>query len=278
MGGWTSRRPPIASPASASAAAAHLGDVIDARACTINEPNIVVDDRLPRGRVPARAAATIGRCDARSTTSSSTPTTRRSTPSSGQRARRAGRASRCRCSDYQARRRRRGATSATQIRRRHGGRVPRGHRGRRLHRRADLLAANGSAPSGALGNEEGVEPTLDGLRVLARVARGHDPPGVGGHERRHADARHRERHRHRRRRPTRRVRASRPARACSRASPTASTCAATRTGACSTTSSGPSATGPASGSSASTARPRSARPSRARRWLGAVARANAMDI
>ena len=61
-----------------------------------------------------------------------------------------------------------------------------------------------------------------------------------------------------------------------RASPTASTCAATRTGRCSTTSSGPTGTGRGSGWWRSTARTfeRTAKPSAA--WLASVARANTL--
>ena len=59
-----------------------------------------------------------------------------------------------------------------------------------------------------------------------------------------AAVRHRERPRPRRRRHADRVRAPRRSRASAAASPTGSTCAATSTGRCSTTSSGPSGYGP----------------------------------
>ena len=132
-------------------------------------------------------------------------------------------------------------------------------------------------PDGVLGQRGGRRRPADGLRVLARVARrprsagrGRSPAarsrslvtenGIGTDD---DDAAH----------P---LRAARRSRASSTASTTASTCAATRTGRCSTTSSGPSATGPASASSTSTAPPSSARRSRAPRWLGDIARANAL--
>ena len=60
-----------------------------------------------------------------------------------------------------------------------------------------------------------------------------------------------------------------------RASPTASTCAATRTGACSTTSSGPSATAPGSGSSSVDRATFARTPKPSARWLGGIAKANA---
>ena len=71
------------------------------------------------------------------------------------------------------------------------------------------------------------------------------------------DPHHRERHRHRRRHPAHPLHRARRCRACSERSPTASTCAATCTGRCSTTSSGATGSRP-SASSPSTARRSSA--------------------
>ena len=100
-------------------------------------------------------------------------------------------------------------------------------------------------PDGVLGPEDGVADADHGLRVLARVARGARSAGPGRSPKGEVpllvtengigtdddDQRIALRPRPR-------------SRACSTASTTASTCAATRTGACSTTSSGPSGYGP----------------------------------
>ena len=60
-----------------------------------------------------------------------------------------------------------GEATAEQIARVHGGRIPRRHRGRRLHRRAGVLAHAGRARRGPVGNAAGVDRAADGLRVLA---------------------------------------------------------------------------------------------------------------
>ena len=73
-------------------------------------------------------------------------------------------------------------------------------RGRRLHRRADLLARRASAPTACSAPRTGVPTHADGLRVLARGARGARSAGRGRSPGERAGARHRERHRHRRRR------------------------------------------------------------------------------
>ena len=107
-------------------------------------------------------------------------------------------------------------------------------------------------PDGSLGPADGVPDHPDGLRVLARGAGGHHPPGVGGDRRLPVyvtengigtddDA------------AADRVRDPGPGRRPASASTTGSTSAATSTGACSTTSSGSSAT---------------ARPSAWWRWTG----------
>ena len=89
--------------------------------------------------------------------------------------------------------------------------------------------------------------------------------------------RHRERHRHHRRRATHRLRAPGARRACWTPSPTGWTCGATPTGRCSTTSSGRWATSRNSGSSSvdRTTFARTPKPSAA--WLASVAAANALD-
>ena len=148
--------------------------------------------------------------------------------------------------------------------------LPRGDRGRRLHRRADLHAARASAPTAAARPGGRRADAHHGLRVLARVARGDDPRAAWDVTGRDADARHRERHRHRRRR--RSASPTSPTRARGRAalpSPTASTCAATRTGACSTTSSGRFGYGPTFGLVAVDRTTFERTPKPSARWLGA---------
>ena len=213
---------------------------------------MVVDDGPSRGRVPARGA---GR---RRAAAQGERGVRRRAPQGGRRAEgprpTCRRASRWRCS------------------RCGGGRHPSGCR-RRPSARPDLAGAwrtstsmphegddyigvqtysrrRGSAPSGGIGNEDGVETAIDGLRVLARVARGDDAAGRGTSRTAHAD------HRHRERDPATDDDANASTTCAARCDGVLalhrrrrSTCAATRTGACSTTSSGRTATGPPSGSS-----------------------------
>ena len=133
--------------------------------------------------------------------------------------------------------------------RRLGGPVPGGGRRRRLRRHAGLqLRADrpdGPVAGRARSDDAGAHgvPAAGARRAVRRVAR-----GAAGH----ADPDHRERHRDRRRRAAHRLHRGRCA-ACARRSPTAPTCAATCTGACSTTSSGSPATRRRSGWSPSTA-------------------------
>ena len=184
--------------------AAHLGDLIDAR-CTFNEPNIVATIGYLAGRLPARCARPRG-CAARPTTCSSTRTARRSTVLKG----RSPATSRSGLTlamqrlvaghtAERAQARRAASTYSTAIEDVYLEAAER----RRLHRRADVQP-HASAPRARSAPRTATDHA-DGLRVLARVARGHDPPGVGVTEA-HADPRHRERHRHRRRRRAHRVR------------------------------------------------------------------------
>ena len=95
----------------------------------------------------------------------------------------------------------------------------------------------GSARRAAGGPRGGRRGRADGLRVLAPGAGGGDPPRGRGD--RHPGVRDRERHRHRRRRAAGPVRAEALGGRGPHASTTGSTCGATSTGRCSTTSSGP---------------------------------------
>ena len=120
-----------------------------------------------------------------------------------------------------------------------------------------------------LGRLRGRRPrSRHGLRVLPGLARQLPAPGLGLHGRLRPASRHRERDRHHRRRAAHRLRAPGARPACCRPSPTASTCGATPTGRCSTTSSGPWATSRSSGSSRSTARRFARTPKAERRLAG----------
>ena len=229
------------------------------RACTINEPNIVAVHRATCSGIFPPGHTDLDEFRRGSEVLLPRRTAWPSTPS-GRRRPGVPVGLTLSMTELPGRRRRRGEARADAAH--DGGRLPRRHRGRRLPRRAVLLARCGSARTGRSGNEEGVDRAADGLRVLARGARGGRAAGVG-------------------RTPAgdlpilvtengigtddddQRIRyvADRARGRAATASPTASTSAATRTGACSTTSSGPSATAPASASSPSTAPPSCARPS-----------------
>ena len=125
------------------------------RACTINEPNIVSHHRVPRRRVPARPAGR-GRCVARSTTCSSMPIARPSTPSGPPRPV-VPVGLTLSMSDYQAVDG--GESKLEQIRRGMEDVFLDATGGRRLRRRADLLAQPRRARRGWWAAEDGV-PTL----------------------------------------------------------------------------------------------------------------------
>ena len=204
LGGPGDRRP--LRRASASALSGELGDGM-ARACTINEPNIVATIGLAARRLPARARPTPTCAGAVNDVfvdahRKAVDAIRAGAP---------GRPGRAHAGDERlpGGRRRRGA-NRPQVRRRW-----------RTSSSTPPRATTSSAcrptrrtrvgPDGMLGPEEGV-PVLDhGLRVLAAersrrrsAARGRCTGGRG------ADPRHRERHRHRRRRPAHRLRPRRP--------------------------------------------------------------------
>jgi beta-glucosidase len=119
-------------------------------------------------------------------------------------------------------------------------------------------------PDGLRSPEPGVPAHADGLRVLARGARGDDPPRLGGDGRPRAHPRHRERHRHRRRRRARPLRRACPARRRLVPGRRDRRPRLRALEPSSTTSSGPSAMGRPSGSSPSTGRRRRGCRSRAR--------------
>ncbi len=79
LGGWERDDMPERFAAYCEKAAARLDGLME-RACTINEPSMVVHHRLPRRRLPARASA-IGMPATTSTRCSCAPTAPRSTPS-----------------------------------------------------------------------------------------------------------------------------------------------------------------------------------------------------
>ncbi len=278
MGGWIEPATADLFTRYAERVAKHLGDVAT-RWCTFNEPNMVATIGYLAGRFPPG-----GQGD-RAARRKVNRRLRRRAPQDDR--------------DPEERERRRSgrahARDAAHVGRRRHARAPAGRigargphprrsrgcvsphgRGRRLHRRADLQPA-ASRPRGHARPRGRRRDHDHGLRVLAGGARGDDPPGVGGHEA-HADPRHRERHHGDRRHSTGRVRQAGAARGAARASTTASTSAATPTGACSTTSSGPTATAPRSGSSASIGRPRSAPSSRAPDGSGPSRAPNAIDV
>ena len=248
--GWlgASRRPPTRSPASASAAArrARRRDRHGRARSTSRTSSSYIGYRARRRS--RRASATADVRAARERRASSPPTGGPSTRSAA-RARACRSASRCR---WPTTRR------STAARRRVASAA-------RVMEDVFLDATDGDdfigvqtytrtriGPDGMLGTEPGVPVLRDGLRVLAGGARG-DASAARGSDRRARpvlvtengigtddDDQRIE------------LRAARRSKVCCGASPTASTCAATRTGACSTTSSGRSGTGPGSVSRQST--------------------------
>ena len=101
---------------------------------------------------------------------------------------------------------------------------------RRLRGRAVLHAAPASGPTACSATRTASDVLIMGYEYWPQVAGRDDPPGLGG-DRARADPRDRERHRHRRRRRSASATCAPRSRACSTASTTASTCAATPTGA-----------------------------------------------
>ena len=187
--------PSTASPASASGPPSTSATCIG-RACTINEPNIVADHRLP-ARGCSRPAPRPGAARARSTTSSRRAPQGASTPS------RAGAPAipvglTLAMSDYQAGRRRRGAARAASARpwRTSTSRPPPATTSSAC--RPTRACAIG--PDGTLGPEAGVARRSMGYEFWPEALEATHPAGVGASPTAHADPRHRERHRHRRRR------------------------------------------------------------------------------
>ena len=166
--------------ASASGPPAHLGGVMRA-GLHDQRAEHRVDDRLPRGRVPARAS---------SDREPAPPGQRASSCDAHRKARRRHPGRRApgvpvgltlAMSDYQAVDG--GESKLDQIRARHGGRVPRRHRRATTSSACRPTRAPASGPTACSATEDGRADADHGLRVLARVARGHDPPGLGGHRR-----------------------------------------------------------------------------------------------
>ena len=146
-----------------------------ARACTLNEPNIVADHGHLLGPLPARAPRSDDSAARQRGVHRRAPERRRRDPHGGtRRARRAH----ARDAGLPGRRRRRGGARSRAPR--HGGRVPRRRRG------DDFLGVQTYTrtrvgPKGPRGPEAGVACSPDGLGVLAGGARGVHPPRVGRH-------------------------------------------------------------------------------------------------
>ena len=146
------------------------------RACTINEPNIVSTIGLP-GRACSRRASRTSSCAA-TVNGVFVDAHRKAVDAIRAAAPGVPVGLTLSMTDYQAVDG--GESKRDQIRLPHGGRVPRGHRGRRLRRRADLLARPGSARRARSAPRTACRRPADGLRVLAAGAGGDAAPGVGG--------------------------------------------------------------------------------------------------